>query len=181
MKAKIFLQSTRRLFGVLLLCAVGSQTVSAHLMVAQKGTLNIKGNGAFVVLSIPVSSLAGGDDNGDGQLSRSELTQHHVSVAIDIKQRLLINDGNGRRELKDMLLTLAPEDHVHEGTTSQLIITGRFDLTEIGQDAKLYVNLFGESTVEQVLEIKAISSTTKQTQELSFSPKQQVHAISLSE
>jgi hypothetical protein len=40
----------------LLLCA--STPAAAHLMVAQKGTLNLQGDGAFLVLSLPVSAFA---------------------------------------------------------------------------------------------------------------------------
>lgn len=41
----------------------------AYLMVAQRGTLNLVGDGGFMVLSLPISAFTGIDDNADGQLS----------------------------------------------------------------------------------------------------------------
>ena len=51
----------------LLLCAIAP--AQAHLMVAQHGTLNLVGDGVYMVLSLPVSAFAGSDDDGDDKLS----------------------------------------------------------------------------------------------------------------
>ena len=70
-----------------------------------------------------------------------------------------------------MLLSLAPADHAHVDATSQLIITGQFDLAGLDSKAELYVDLFGSLPTERVLEIKAISSSINQTKSLSFTPE----------
>lgn len=50
-------------------------------MAAQKGTLNIVGDAAFLVLSVRVSALQGvDDDDGDGALSVAELRAHTDAV-----------------------------------------------------------------------------------------------------
>jgi hypothetical protein len=54
-----------RLVGLLGLLAL--QTAQAHLMVAQRGTLNFVGSGGFVVMALPVDAFTGVDDDGDGQ------------------------------------------------------------------------------------------------------------------
>ena len=53
----------------------------AHMMVAQHGTLNVVNEVAFMVLSVPVSAFEGIDDDGDGQLSMEEFTQHRIAMA----------------------------------------------------------------------------------------------------
>ena len=65
-----------------LLAAVSAQ---AHLMAAQKGTLNIVGDAAFLVLSVPVSALQGVDDDGDGALSVAELRAHTDTVRSQVQ------------------------------------------------------------------------------------------------
>ena len=52
----------------------------AHLVVSQRGTLNIVGDGAYMVLSLPVSALSGIDDDHDGLLSVNELRAHGASI-----------------------------------------------------------------------------------------------------
>jgi hypothetical protein len=63
----------------LLACLLAGSALSAahaHLVVSQRGTLNIVGDGAYMVLSLPVSSLSGFDDDHDGLLSVDELRAH---------------------------------------------------------------------------------------------------------
>ena len=55
---------------VLLLCISTIPVANAHLMVAQQGTLNVVDDGAFVVMSLPISAFSSVDDDGDGKLSR---------------------------------------------------------------------------------------------------------------
>ena len=170
-------QATRRSIAVLLVMLCCTQYAAAHLMVAQKGAVNILGDGAFVVLSIPISALPHGDDDGDGSLSRTELAKHHHSLASDIKKRLKLVDQQGSRELQDMLLSLALADHTHAESISQLIITGQFNLTGLDNRAMLYVDLFGPLQAESVLEIKTTQSLNKQTQSLSFTPQRREHRL----
>jgi hypothetical protein len=56
---------------IVLLWAVSLPAAYAHLMVAQRGTLNLVDNGAFMVISLPVTALAGTDDDGDSRLPMS--------------------------------------------------------------------------------------------------------------
>ena len=172
-------QTMRRSTAVLLLMLMlgCTQYAVAHLMVAQKGAVNIVGDGAFVVLSIPASALPNSDDDGDGSLSRAELAKHHRSLASDIKKRLKLIDGKESRALQDMLLSLALAGHAHTDSSSQLIITGQFNLAGLGDKAKLYVDLFGSSQAENMLEIKTIQSSNKQTQLLLFTPQQREHTL----
>ncbi|MGK0269760.1 MAG: hypothetical protein ACI88H_000392 [Cocleimonas sp.] len=70
---------------VLLIAAIVPQA-SAHLMVAQHGTLNFKGSGAFIVLSVPISAFTNINDDGDGKLSSSEFKKTDLLLIILIKR-----------------------------------------------------------------------------------------------
>ena len=64
--------------------------VQAHLMAAQKGTLNIVNDVGFMVLSVPVSALQGVDDNADKKMSNQELVTHLESVRQQIQAGIKI-------------------------------------------------------------------------------------------
>lgn len=103
----------------------------AHLMVAQKGTLNLLDNGAYLVVSVATSSLENVDDDGDGLLSPEELSVHKASIIEQLKAGLQLSDANGVRPLEGLMLTLSPEDDaVENAPADQLIVMGRYALTD---------------------------------------------------
>jgi hypothetical protein len=65
-------------------------SVSAHMMPAQHGTLNIQGNSVFEVIAVPVSALHGADDNGDGRLSAIEVANHNAALQTQIRSRFRV-------------------------------------------------------------------------------------------
>lgn len=77
----------------------------AHLMVAQRGTINLVGDGAFMVLLLPVSAFDGVDDDGDGRLSSAEFMAHRVAIARAVQQQVQLLDAQGPRPLEGLMLT----------------------------------------------------------------------------
>jgi len=65
----------------MLLMLVAPLTANAHLMVEQRGTINIVDDGAFVVVSVPVAAFSGVDDDGDGLVSAAELRSHYRHIS----------------------------------------------------------------------------------------------------
>ena len=49
-------------------------------MVARHGTLNFVDDGAFMVLSLPMSAFEGIDDDGDGKVSMIEFNNHRTGI-----------------------------------------------------------------------------------------------------
>ena len=81
----------------------------AHLVVSQRGTLNIVGYGAYMVLSLPVSALTGFDDNRDGLLSVGELRAHAASIESQIQRGVTLGSSQGPSRLEGVMLnTEAP-------------------------------------------------------------------------
>jgi len=128
----------------------------AHLMVAQQGTINLVGDGAFMVLSVPVSALDDWDDNRDTLLSASELNAHRQAIADQIHRRLQLHDDAGPRPLQGMMMSLSPGDEAPDSPASQLVIMGRFQLDSPDRHdraLRLQTDLFGATESERSLGI----------------------------
>jgi len=132
--------------------SIGS-TVFAHLMVAQKGTLNIHQNGGYLAVSIATSGLDGVDDDGDGLLSPTELATHREAIEEQLKAGLRLSDADGYRPaMEGMMLRLSPEDSSEDDPqedepADQLIVMGRFALTDDPEEAYTERPLFFESSL----------------------------------
>jgi hydrogenase/urease accessory protein HupE len=129
---------------------------AAHLMVAQRGTLNLVGDGAFMVLSVPVSALEGWDDDHDSLLSASELNAHRQAIADQIHHRVQLHDDAAARPLQGMLMSRSPADEAPDSPASQLVIMGRFQLDSPDRHdeaLRLRADLFGSAESERSLGI----------------------------
>ena len=125
----------------------------AHLVVSQRGTLNIVGDGAYMVLSLPVSSLPGFDDDHDGLLSTDELRAHGASIESQIKQGVALDGDQGRSALEGIMLHTAPPDSTPTAPSTHLVVLGRFAIPAQATDLKLGLRLFGTHADEQTEQI----------------------------
>lgn len=138
---------------VLWACTTSAQ---AHMMVSQQGTLNLLGDGAFMVMSLPVSAFVGVDDDGDGKLSAAELRTHQANIIATIHRGLSLRDAEGVRPLQGLMVNLASPDETPDAPSEQLVALGRFALTEPGQRLQLRFDLFGTEQSEQSFQIKVL-------------------------
>ncbi len=145
-------------------------TALAHLMVAQKGTLNLSGNGAYLLVSIPTSSLEKVDDDSDGLLSARELSLHTKSIQQQIQAGLYLSDSDGVRPLEGLMLTLSPKDSKEGQPADQLIVMGRFALTDPNKPLSFEAKLWGKKETEQSLGL-TITKNLKDEQLLMLTPE----------
>jgi hypothetical protein len=162
-----------RFFGPLLALLVAGlvSIASAHLMVAQKGTLNLSGNGAYLLLSVPTSALKSVDDDADGLLSAKELSAHTSSITQQLQAGLQLRDLEGSRPLEGLMLTLSPEDSKEGQPADQLVMMGRFALSDPSKPLSFRADLWGENASEQSLSL-TITKDLKSEQLLVLTPKQ---------
>ncbi len=156
-------------FGLLALAG----TAHAHLMVAQHGTLNFVGSGAFLVLSLPVSAFDGVDDDGDGRLSFAELKAHRAAIEATVVNRVRLADGHGLLPLQGVMLSLAPPDDAPAAPAAQLVVLGRYALPgdAAGLSALQWsMPLFGRHADEQRLVLTVTRGAEQQ--ELLLQPGQ---------
>ena len=162
------------------LAAAWSAPALAHLMVAQKGTLNLSGDGAYLVLSLPVSALEGVDDDGDQLLSVNELRNHAGSIERQVQVGVrLLRDGSPL-PLQGLMLNLSPPDEAPTAPARQIVVMGRFELgphdAHSGDSTLTFaLGLFGATAAEQVQDI---TFTRKpQSQAARYTPARTVHAV----
>jgi hypothetical protein len=152
----------RRLIVIALFWFAGLSGAHAHLMVAQRGTLNFVDNGAFMVLSVPVSSLAGVDVDGDGKMSMAELQAHRDEVMVSVKSQIQLMDEHSPRPLEGLMLTLSPADDAPATSASNLIVMGRFDLADKSEPMRLQIGLFGKNAAEKTFQVTVTRAEQKQ-------------------
>ena len=149
----------------LLACLLAGAAVSAahaHLVVSQRGTLNIVGDGAYMVLSLPVSSLSGFDDNHDGLLSVDELRAHGAGIESQIKQGVALDSDQGRSALEGVMLNTAPPETTPYAPSTHLVVLGRFAVPAQATELKLALRLFGTRADEQTEQIAVTRGTQSQ-------------------
>ena len=183
--------SRRSLFNqALAFLMAGFMALSAaqgHLIVDQKGTLNFVDDGAFLVISLPVTAFEGTDDDGDGRLSFAEMARHTAAIQRQIRDRIRLSDAAGAKPLEELLLNLSVPDDAPSAPATHLVAMGRFALgASAGQikqgafkgspvDASRFeasrfeASLFGRTEAEQTLTVTLKHG--QQTQLLLLSPE----------
>ncbi len=77
--------------GVLTACTLLPSIASAHLLPPQNATIHAVGDKVYAVVSVPISTLSGVDDDGDGQLSAAELRRHQADINQQFRQRFRLS------------------------------------------------------------------------------------------
>ena len=153
---------------------------SAHLMVAQHGTLNVKDNGVYMVLSLPVSAFENIDDDGDGKMSSNEFIKHKPSIVATVNNKVKLSDKEGSRPLQGLLITPVAPHETANAPSEQLVIMGRFSLdksnTENDHGLTFHIQMFGKNTIEKTIIIsasrKSKSSVNAEKEKFKLTPQQ---------
>ncbi len=124
-------------------------------MAAQKGTLNLTPEGAYLVLSLPVSALQGVDNDGDGRMSQAELQAHAPVIEAQVQRGVRLSTGGTARALEGLMLSLSPPDDQPAAPALQVVVLGRFAPVSVGGPSWLEVRLFGQAPQERSVEVVA--------------------------
>lgn len=171
LRARRWLLRGRRALLALALGAVLLPTAQAHLMVAQRGTLNLVDDGAFLALSLPVSALSGVDDDRDGQLSPAELRLHVADIQAQVQRGVQLLEGGDEKRalmLQGVMMQLSSPDPAAGGAASQIVVLGRFALGAQRSGLRMRLTLFGVDGAERSQEITV--SRGDQVQRLLLAP-----------
>ncbi|MEM1176185.1 MAG: hypothetical protein AAGI27_15345 [Pseudomonadota bacterium] len=150
-----------------------SAAASAHLMVAQRGTLNVVDDTAYMVLSVPMSAFDGIDDNGDGTVSMVEFNWHREDILEAVRNNVYLDDGRGNQSPANIVLSPVRSHHETEPTApaTQLVVMGQFALAMSTGPLDVVVTLFGDNGDERSLQITAIRRASNERQVLELSPE----------
>lgn len=130
-----------------------SSTLYAHVMVAQQGTLNIKEDGVYMVISVPVSAFSGIDDDKDGKLSSKEFALHRSAIIKTVQSNIMLKDETAELALKGLMLSPVMSHHAPNEPATQLVVMGRFSTDNANSTLEYHVNIFGKSADEKKLKI----------------------------
>ena len=173
---KSLIKWAKMLLASLMISAAIVPHVSAHLMVAQNGTLNFKGNSVYMVLSLPVSAFENIDDDGDGKMSAAEFNKYKPTIMSAVKNNIRLSDKESPRPLQGLLLTPVASHTAEKAPTDQIIVMGRFALSTStsslsttnekvdaanSNDLVFYIGLFGKKKDEKSLSLTATRKLTK--------------------
>jgi HupE / UreJ protein len=150
----------------------------AHLIVSQRGTLNLVGDSAYMVLSLPVSAFSGIDDDGDQRLSISELRTHSASIEAQIQRGVQLVGTSGAQLLEGLMLSSSPPDDSPTAPAEQLVVMGRFAIDPQASELTFKLGLFGKNANEQTQhmtitrgpETQLLTLTPQRMQGLIFPP-----------
>ena len=164
---------------------MGLTPAQAHWMAAQQGTLNIVGEAAFMVLSVPVSAFTAVDDDGDGALSKAELVAHAGTVRQQLKEGVQLFQGEQALPLYLMMVDVVGHDNALEAPSAQLMVMGRFQMRGGSSDGapertrpdnmRLHFNLFGRASDEQAQDIRITRQEDAQTAH--FTPERTTRSL----
>jgi len=152
-------------------------------MPAQKGTINLQGDGAYMVVSLPVSAFQGVDDDGDGAWSAQELGLHGPLIHEQITQHLRLRDARGVLPIYSITLVPTPPDDKPSDPVTHLVVLARFKLTqtlatdalEPAQGLIFQAGLFGLQEGERQLNMTISQGAHKQL--LLLSPERSEQAL----
>jgi len=155
----------------------------AHLMPAQKGTINLQGDGAYMVVSLPVSAFEGVDDDGDGAWSAQELGLHGPLIHEQITQHLRLRDARGVLPIDSITLVPTPPDDKPSDPVTHLVVLARFklaqtlvtDALEPAQGLIFQASLFGPQEGDRQLNMTISQGAHKQL--LLLSPERPEQAL----
>jgi hypothetical protein len=158
---------------------VGLRVADAHLMPARQGTINLVDRGAFAVVSLPVSSLHGFDDDGDGVMSLTELTRHDADLRAEIDRRFSIFDGETLAHTERVDLVLSPQHDATPDRASEVVALKHATFATPPSDLRVTCDLFGASPSEQALTITATrnKATTPDAEPATFTPTSMDHRL----
>ena len=139
-------------------------------MVAQKGTLNLQGDGAYIVLSLPASAFSGIDDDGDGAWSDAELAANQALIHSQLRAGLRLRDAQGPRPIDSITLAPTPADDLTTHAVNHVVVLVRFKLAQpVSPEGDSGVRgmafraeLFGQTEAERVLSIAVTQGSRKQ-------------------
>lgn len=150
---------------------LGTVPAVAHLMVAQHGTLNLVDNGAFMVLSLPISAFTELDKDGNGLVSMIEFNRARSSIIETVRNNVALYDTQGALILESIMLSPTEAPKAPNNLASQLTVMGKFVLNDRNSSLKFSITLFGSKPDEQTYKISANRAASDQFNELTISPE----------
>ena len=133
-----------------------SVSAEAHLMPAQRATLNVVDGSVFAVIALPISAFSDLDDNDDKQITMEEFNRHRANVSAAIQRGVALEYGDRRQELLDIVLSPEATHGGEAAHLDQLTVMGRFALPQpTPRMFTLRIDLYGTEQSQQQMMVTA--------------------------
>lgn len=133
----------------------GATQAHAHLMPAGHGTINLVGDKAYVVMSVPVSAFSNVDTCSDGVLTQAELQSSEDALRSEVNARVVLH-GAGSFQPIHFDLETGPD---HGGT--DIIVMAVATVSHPEQPLELRSSLWTQESGR--LQIRATVSEGRRT------------------
>jgi len=176
--------SWRRRATLVLGCVLGgvlsvSTAAYAHLVPAQRGTLNVVGDAVFAALSLPVSGLPSVDDDHDGRVSERELTAHMPALQALLRREVRFFNGTEAGRI-DLVMPMS-DANGHDGPSSagstQLIVLMKATFRAPPIALRFETDIFGTAASERQFALTATRGAD--TAAAVLTPSRNVHRFFL--
>jgi len=179
---KIGIHFLRRPLASLLLGLCALPAAYAHVMALDRASLNLRGDGAYMALSLSPAAVAdlALDDDGDGTVSLAELQTHQAQVQAAIAQRVQVRDAQGPLALQALFVQL----EAHPGADvprASITAMGKFTLRAGAVPTDWSLALWPEGSKAYALQAnvtrQAEDGSTLQQQSMVFSAARQTQRL----
>jgi hydrogenase/urease accessory protein HupE len=141
-------------FSSALFLLVWSSWVYAHLLPKQNATINIVENSAYIVVSVPASSLKGLDDDSNGSLSVQEIQKHTRAIELQVAARLHVS-AQGMVGKPVLTMVMAPHTDGTVDDSDYIIVMHRVNFPDVPSHPSIATDLFGTKQGEAQMTITA--------------------------
>lgn len=171
----------RRYVIIALMLSLGfSPALYAHLLPAQRGTLNFVDDGAFMALSLPISAFEGIDDDKNGSVSMVEFNKHRADIVARVQAGIVLSEKGEDRLLKGILLSpVSSDEHDEHGDhkvsgdagVSRVYVMGKFVLDSLDSELRFRNSLYGKQSSERTFKISAKRKSGGLKQDFELTPE----------
>jgi len=136
-------------------CLLLPCSAAAHLLPPQNATIHAVGAKVYAVVSVPVSTLSGVDDDGDGQLSVAELRRHQSDISRQFMQRFHLSMAKEPGRTLAIWVVSPQTGGGALAPTAYVVVLEVVQFSKSVDDLALSTDLFGTGDAEGKLSIRA--------------------------
>ncbi len=140
---------------------------AAHLLPAQTATMNVVGNTAYFVVSVPISALKGVDDDGSGGASELEISRHSRDIALQFDQRFTVTSG-GHAGTPLMTMAWSPQTAGPPTDSAYIVVLHSVRFAAPPLNPTIATDLFGTRAGERQMTITAKRDKNEDTAEVAI-------------
>lgn len=134
---------------------LGPATAAAHLLPRQNATLHVEGDRAYLAVAVPVSALAGADENGDGLLDAGELGRHAGAIGAQFRAHFHVSQQGRAAPIAFTWVAHPGSDSGLSDPTPYVVVMAGAQLTAPVRSVTLATDLFGRAADERRYLIRA--------------------------